>query len=320
MKLTIAALAVVAAASPATLDSRQSGSSSVNLLTDIKVIQKYWGQVTPYSDNNETYFGVSDTGLPDSCQIEQVHLLERHGSRFPTGGYDDGENDVNFATRVHNLTSMNATAKFTGPLSFLNGYRYNLGSGLLVGQGAVQSFEGGVTFWQRYGRVLYNATQGQLAYNASYPNGTARVKPVLRTTGQSRIYNSEINWALGFFGTSFMTVPDRSVSNASSPYNLVVIPEGGTENNTLASYDSCFNDNDDTIGYLGDINLENYLNIYLKDATSRLQQYVPSGLTLTVNGKSHTDSVNALLIHSRHICYAIDLRLRVQLPRILKFL
>lgn len=286
MKLTLAALAVTAAASPAALASRQSGSSSANLLTDINVIQKYWGQITPYFDNNETYFGVSDTGLPNSCQIEQVHLLERHGSRFPTGGYDDGGNDVNFATRLQNLTAANATAKFTGPLSFLNGYRYNLGSGLLVGEGAVQSFEGGVTFWQRYGRVLYNATQGQLAYNASYPNGTARVKPTLRTTGQSRIYNSEINWALGFFGPSFMTVPSPTIANASTPFNLVVIPEGGTENNTLASYDSCFNDNDDTIGYLGDISLEKYVNIYLQDATARLQQYAPSGFTFTVNGES----------------------------------
>ena len=287
MKLTFLALAVTVVATP-TLDRRQSSSngSNANLLTNISTIQRYWGQITPYFDNNETYFGVNSTGLPDSCQVEQVHLLERHGSRFPTGSYDDGANDANFAAKLKNFTTMNATAKFTGPLSFLNGYYYTLGSGLLVAEGASQSFEGGVTFWQRYGRILYNATAGQLAYNASYPNGTARTKPTLRTTGQSRIWNSGINWALGFFGPSFMTVPDPTVTNASTPFNWVAIPEGGTENNTLASYDSCFKDNDDTIGYLGDINLEQYLKIYLTDATSRLQQYAPSGFTLTINGTS----------------------------------
>lgn len=199
-------------------------------------------------------------------------------------GYDDGGNDENFAAKLKNFTSANATAKFSGPLAFLNGYTYTLGESYLVGSGAVQSFSAGVGFWQRYGRILYNATAGQLAYNASYPNGTARIKPTLRTTGQSRIYNSEINWALGFFGPSYMTTPNPTIANATSPFNLVVIPEGGTENNTLASYDSCFNDNDDTIGYLGDISLEKYLTIYLRDATSRLQQYAPAGFALNVNG------------------------------------
>lgn len=160
-----------------------------------------------------------------------------------------------------------------------------MGESYLVGQGAAQSFSAGVGFWQKYGRILYNATAGQLAYNTSYPNGTARVKPTLRTTGQSRIYNSEINWALGFFGPSYLTTPNPSIANATSPFNLVVIPEGGTENNTLASYDSCFNDDDDTIGYLGDISLEKYVAKYLQAATSRLQQYAPSGFTLNVNGK-----------------------------------
>ena len=286
MKLSTFALVATVSASPAALDRRQSSSSANSpLATDLSVISRYWGQVTPYADNNETYFGVNDTGLPDSCQVEQVHLLERHGSRFPTGYYDDGLNNDNFAAKLHNFTSANATAKFSGPLSFLNGYYYTLGSGTLVGQGAAQSFQAGVTFWQRYGRVLYNATQGQLAYNASYPNGTARVKPTLRTTGQSRIYNSEINWALGFFGPSYLATPNPTLANASTPFNLVIIPEGGTENNTLASYDSCFDDYDSPVADLGDINLERYVATYLRDATSRMQQYAPSGFTFNVNGK-----------------------------------
>lgn len=259
---------------------------STTLINDISVISNYWGQIRPYSDNNESYFGINDIGLPDGCQVEQVHLLERHGSRFPTGYYDDGINDDNFASKVMNYPN------FTGPLSFLNDYQYNLGSGQLVGRGAVQSFDAGVTFWQRYGRILYNATAGQLAYNSSYPNGTARIKPALRTTSQARIYNSEINWALGFFGTSFLSPPNPTIANSTSPYNLVIIPEGGTENNTLASYDSCANDNLEPIVDVGDQILEKYIQQYLGSAQSRLQQYVPSNFNLTINGKPSISAGN----------------------------
>lgn len=83
--------------------------------------------------------------------------------------------------------------------------------------------------------TLYNATQGQLAYNASAVPESRR--PVLRTTSQSRIENSQINWALGFFGPSYSTVPNPTLANWTEPFDVVIIPEGGTENNTLASYD-----------------------------------------------------------------------------------
>lgn len=140
-----------------------------------------------------------------------------------------------------------------------------------------------MTFWNRYGRTLYNATVGQLSYNASYPNGTVREPVVLRTTSQSRIENSQINWALGFFGTSWQLVPDATLENFTSPFSVVIIPEGGTENNTLAAYDSCFNDNTAGLGNLGDLDVFTYLPKYLGPATARLQQYAPAGFTLTAN-------------------------------------
>jgi len=60
------------------------------LLTDLSVIQGYWGQVSPYHDNAENHFGVNVTGLPDGCQVEQAHLLQRHADRFPTSGEGQG--------------------------------------------------------------------------------------------------------------------------------------------------------------------------------------------------------------------------------------
>jgi hypothetical protein len=43
-----------------------------DLLTDITEIQKYWGQISPYADNAENYFGVEYVGLPDGCQIVRI--------------------------------------------------------------------------------------------------------------------------------------------------------------------------------------------------------------------------------------------------------
>ena len=175
MHFRLAALAVLPAlvtASPAPHYRRQTSSnSSDEVLTDLSIIQQYWGQITPYADNAENYFRVIDVGLPDGCQVEQAHLLQRHGSRFPGGTFDHGPNMANFASKLRNF-SMNATSsssQFSGNLSFLNGYHYDLSSAYLTGTGAAQSFLAGVTFWNRYGRTLYNATQGQVAYSKSSP-------------------------------------------------------------------------------------------------------------------------------------------------------
>ncbi|KAJ9619892.1 hypothetical protein H2203_008166 [Taxawa tesnikishii (nom. ined.)] len=264
--------------------------SAAGVITDIGAISQYWGQITPYSDNAENLFGVQDVGLPSGCQVEQVHTLQRHANRFPTAYYDDGLNDENFASKVQNWTAANSTQLFTGPLAFLNSYQYIMGESLLTGLGAATEFSSGVAFWNRYGRALYNATVAQLAYN-----GSGQAKPVLRTTSQSRIENSQINWALGFFGTSFQAVPDPALSNFTSGdlFDVVIIPEGGTENNTLASYDSCFNDYVSGIGDLGDMDLEHYLPLYLGNATARMQAYAPSGFTFTVNDTYAMQSICA---------------------------
>jgi hypothetical protein len=183
---------------------------------------------------------------------------------------------------------------FGGPLTFFNSYQYIMkDTGLLTGIGASTEFAAGVSFWNRYGRTLYNASISQTQYNATFPNGTARPPVVLRTTSRSRIENSQISWALGFFGPSFETVPEPALANWTSPFRVVIIPEGGTENNTLASYDSCFNDNDDTIGFLGDDDLFTYLPKYLGAATKRMQKYAPAGFTFNYNDTYAMQSICA---------------------------
>ncbi|KAK5688757.1 hypothetical protein LTS10_000735 [Elasticomyces elasticus] len=292
--LVVVAFASHALAAPRSLHWRRQ-STNETLLTDINVISQYWGQISPYRDNDDSYFGVDDIGLPDGCQIEQVHSLQRHAQRFPTSSFTDGANNENFAAKVLNATLSDSGAAFTGPLSFLNTYQYQMGESYLTGVGAATEFASGVAFWNRYGRTLYNATVGQLQYSASYANATARPKPVLRTTSQSRIENSQISWALGFFGPSYYEMPQPGLESFGngSLFDVVIIPEGGTENNTLAAYDSCFEDDLQSID-LGERDLLfQYVPLYIGAATARMNAYAPAGFTFNNNDTYAMQSICA---------------------------
>ncbi|KAL8634369.1 MAG: hypothetical protein Q9228_008037 [Teloschistes exilis] len=195
---------VLAVATP-----KEARATEADLVLDINKIQRYWGQ---------------------------VHILHRHGARYPTGSEEDAVNDALFATKVAAIQSEEGTSAFTGPLSFLNTWQYYLGSGLLLPTGAAQDFTSGARFWNERGRLLYNASIGQPFYNATFNNGTARPLPLLRTTSQERILDSALAWAGGeLLGRNYRQVDTDLTKgffgpeNATSKYNLLVIPEGGTE-------------------------------------------------------------------------------------------
>src|SRR5690242_11328355 len=80
------------------------------------------GQISPYKDNQPNIFGVEDVGLPDGCQVEQAHTLQRHADRLPGDWSDDGPNSERFAEKVANHTKSSSGRGFTGPLAFLNSY------------------------------------------------------------------------------------------------------------------------------------------------------------------------------------------------------
>ncbi|CAD0107756.1 unnamed protein product [Aureobasidium uvarum] len=284
MHLTSLSSCIVLASAVAPALASTHSRSNNSLVEDLGFISQHWGQISTYSDNPASYFGVNHVGLPAGCQVEQVHTLQRHAQRFPTSYIDDGILTEGFAQKLVDFRA-NSSSSFSGPLSFLNSYKYQMNESYLTGIGANTEFTRGVDFWNRYGRILYNASAGQVSYNVNYPNGTARPKPVLRTTSQSRIRESQINWALGFFGPTYETVPVPKLTNYTDGdfFDLVVIPEGGTENNTLASYDSCFNDFLVGIGDLGDQDVFTYIPRYLQNVTARLQQYAPAGFTLSNN-------------------------------------
>ncbi|KHJ34543.1 putative repressible acid phosphatase [Erysiphe necator] len=257
---------------------------ATRLLTNINEISKYWGHLSPYTDNPSDLFGVEYTGLPAGCQIESVQVIQRHTERFPTF-YSSNVNEINRLTsKLSDFKSKKSNKSFEGILSFLNSWQ-NIFSGghYLTGPGAASQFAAGVDFWNKYGRILYNASSGQLAYDPNFPNGTARPTVVLRTTEQSRIYNSQINWALGFFGSTWQKKPNPSLVNATQPFKVLIIPEESKEkwNNTLAPYISCSNFLKTEIRRMGKILQENYVTGYIGTATERLQKVAPDGLELS---------------------------------------
>ena len=235
---------------------------------------QHWGNLSPYHPANG--FGVTDTDIPPDCEVSQVHVLHRHGQRFPTEALDDGRNTQRFAYKIGNA-SINGVLGATGPLAFLEKYQYRLGLNTLTATGAQTLFSSGSNFWTQYGHLLYKQESGSVRWSGLlnvFPNGTARPKPLFRTTSQQRIYESARWWASGFFDNA-----DGGSSNTN--YNLLIIPEGGTENNTLASYDSCKNSVDHIVGYIGDTAQAVFYNNYLKSAHARLSKHLNPKFNLT---------------------------------------
>ena len=121
-----------------------SGSQGLLIVPDEFKVKKFdllkkWGNLSPWYSNPVGTFGV-ETGLeiPDGCSVTGLHLLHRHGARYPTG--DSKLSDIPalapirltrlsvfvapsatspaaFADRIHE-TAGNWTA--TGKLAFLN--------------------------------------------------------------------------------------------------------------------------------------------------------------------------------------------------------
>ena len=74
---------------------------------------KYLGGSAPYIQREG--YGIS-TDFPNTCSIEQVQMISRHGERFPSKG--DGVAFEKVLTKFQNY------GEFKGDLSFLNTYQY----------------------------------------------------------------------------------------------------------------------------------------------------------------------------------------------------
>lgn len=231
--------------------SNGSATGAADATPSATPIAQLWGNTAPYFPSPLFADAQQYRQLDQQCTLEQVHILHRHGSRYPTSSSTEG---APFFGQVVANASRDGNLTVTGPLAFLSNWTYQLGAELLVPNGAQELFDSGVKHYYDYG-ALYNAS-------------TQQAKPVIRTTSQQRMLDSARFWTTGFFGL-----------DAPSLIDLQVILEGDGFNNTLASYDTCNNSNTLTVGdtYLTPV----WEAVYLNKTVPRLQQYIPSGINLT---------------------------------------
>ncbi|KAJ6515325.1 phosphoglycerate mutase-like protein [Mycena sanguinolenta] len=208
---------------------------------------KKWGNLSPWYSVDRTAFGI-DSGpeTPKTCRVTGLHLLHRHGARYPTA-YASYGGPANFSSRLHA-----AADKWTanGDLEFMNEWTYKLGEEVLTPFGRQQLFDLGVSTRLKYGFLLKNFTESNTI-------------PVFRTESQDRMLASAMNFAIGFFGYPF-----------EGQYQQSITIEAGGFNNTLAPYKTCPNAGDPSKGDRGRDFVAAWANVYLAKAQKRLQPQI----------------------------------------------
>lgn len=192
------------------------------------------GHLSPYFPN-PSGFGVEEFPLPPGAKILQVHMLSRHGSRYPTTGDHTFALGQKLANKTENFDA-------TGDLAFLRDWKFQLGENILVPRGRQELFNSGILHYYQYAQ-LYN------------PNS----RIIARTTTQDRMLKSAENFLTGFFGLDW-------TQNAT----IEVIIEHNGFNNSLAGYHGCPNSKKPVNS--GGQNASNeWIHIYLQEATKRFQ-------------------------------------------------
>lgn len=193
------------------------------------------GTYTPYFNNLEGW-GVYNYANPGQCSVKQVHLLQRHGSRYPDSSYK-------FPEKLKNATDFKAE----GNLTFLNDWTYQQGKNLLTKLGNNQLFNNGVKSFFRYGQLF------------DWENIK---KIVTRSTTESRMTKSAEYFLSGFFGLDWTDYAELEL----------LIEESGF-NNTLAAWNDCTN-NAYTYGSIAYPQLADFKEKYLSDAVDRFNSQV----------------------------------------------
>ncbi len=221
------------------------------------------GQLSHYFPNPDG-FGVDEYSLPENASIVQLHMLSRHGSRYPTVG----AGAQRLAEKIQRYTEgTKGDAVFSGELSFLNYWNYMLGSEILVPMGKQELFDSG--------------TLHQIMYGHLYPNDGTKI--IARSTTQDRMTKSAEYFLAGFFGLEWQ-------NNAT----LVLAIESGRGpwNNTLAGYYNCPNAN----GYTnqgGRNATRTWVTTYLANATQRLHTQASSQFDWTIADSYEAQSLCA---------------------------
>ncbi|KAI0825291.1 phosphoglycerate mutase-like protein [Trametes gibbosa] len=231
--------------------SHNASTSKSNPAFDIF---KHWGNLSPWFSVERGSFGI-DSGpeAPPTCRVTGLHLLHRHGARYPTEWASYG-GPANFSSRLHNAADGWSAS---GQLEFMNNWTYKLGEEILTPFGRQQLFDLGVSMRMKYGFLLQNFTE-------------TNTLPVFRTESQDRMLASALNFAIGFFGYPFDGQYQQSITIEENGYN-----------NTLAPYKTCPNAGDRTKSDRAIPYVKQWASIYLHDALERLRPQL-HGYELTI--------------------------------------
>lgn len=96
-----------------------------------------WGNLSPFYSVPADTFGLPDASsvVPEGCELTQMHLLHRHGARYPTSS-DPPASFANLLQSKANSTGYTAS----GPLQFLNTWQYKFGQEILTPFGRQQLY------------------------------------------------------------------------------------------------------------------------------------------------------------------------------------
>ncbi|KAI0316503.1 phosphoglycerate mutase-like protein [Amylostereum chailletii] len=218
-------------------------------------VVRNWGSISPYASAPPDSFGLPHASpiIPDGCALHQVHIVHRHGARYPSA--DGGPGPEAFAAKVASTAGPGGAGfSASGPLQFLNTWTFKLGAEILTPVGREELYSLGVNSRVRYGGLLK-------AFNEL---------PVWRTTSEARMVDSALQFAAGFFGVQ---------EYATSYRQLIEIEETGF-NSTLAPFDQCPNANNAASG-LGVVMGLQWAENFTLPAIARLQPFL-EGFNLTV--------------------------------------
>ncbi|KAI0661591.1 phosphoglycerate mutase-like protein [Cubamyces menziesii] len=236
---------LAAAIALATLGERAVASPSEAQRRGAFDVASHLGNLSPYL-KAPVPFGI-ETALPDDCQVEQVMLMHRHGSRYPLASELVFITDL--VSKLANSSAAIKKARLPDSLAFLkDGYVSTLGHDDLTAPGRKELFDHGVNFRLKY--------------------------PTLQADGilaglQDRVVESAQWFAQGYFGRSWATLNASEFSTIGEDSKT---PSWITPMNTCPKWQYDYGNN---------ATIE-WGNIYLPPIAKRLNKLLP-GVNLSTD-------------------------------------
>lgn len=180
---------------------------------------KFTSSLGPYSDR--VSYGV-DRNTPAGCEVDQVHMLMRHGERYP-----DAFLAVEYVAALEKLYGSKIKT-WSGDLAFLNEWTYYVPDAALYGQESTMGPYSGLL------NAFNRGSEYRLRYDHLWDGKS--IVPIF-TSGYERVIETARYFGQGFFGYNYST---------SAAINI--IPEAATQGaNSLTpscaadtGYETCF--------------------------------------------------------------------------------